>query len=297
MTEAPPDVVAKGRARAEARQAKDFARADALRDEIAAAGYRVVDTATGFDLERLARWAPVDPSTIDDALAELPTCPLSFHVLYEGFPGDLERFLSAIGRHAPGAEAVVVDNASADGDAVQDVVDAFAFARAVHLHRPLGWARAHNAGLKTSRGAVVVLADLSIEPHGDVVGPLLEVFTDPAVGIAGPFGLVSEDMRSWREDPGPDVLAIEGYAMAVRREVLGHGLIHERFQWYRNADIDLSFQVRALGYRARVVPLPVARHAHRGWTETPEHDRERLSKRNHYTFFDRWKDRTDLLEP
>ena len=35
-----------------------------------------------------------------------------------------------------------------------------------------------------------------------------------------PFGIVTDDLREFRDSPGPDVDAIEGYLMAMRREVL-----------------------------------------------------------------------------
>ena len=288
------DLVAKREA---ARARKDFAAADALRAEIASLGYVVKDTPLGMTVERAPRFSPVDAATIPNTLTDAATLDVSFHVLYEGFPDDLERFV--LGLRDTGdmarAEVVVVDNASDDGDRVHQIVEGFDFARALHLTRATGWASARNAGLKTARGAVIVLADLSIEPTGDVVRPLTDVFADPTVGVAGPFGLVSDDMRDWREDPGPDVDAIEGYLMAIRREALASDLVNERFKWYRNADIDLSFQVRAHGYVARVLPLPVRKHTHRGWTGVDEAERARLSKKNHYVFFDRWKNRTDLL--
>ena len=111
-----------------------------------------------------------------------------------------------------------------------------------------------------------MLADLAVEPTGDVLGPLAEAFEDPSVGVAGPWGIVSADMREFTESPGPEVDAVEGYLLATRRELLARGLMHEKFRWYRHADIDLSFQLRALGKRAVVVPLPAAKHTHRGWT-------------------------------
>ena len=49
----PPELMEKANARQAARAANDFAAADRLRDEIHAAGYRLVDTAEGPRLERL----------------------------------------------------------------------------------------------------------------------------------------------------------------------------------------------------------------------------------------------------
>src|SRR5947209_3979049 len=84
--------------------------------------------------------------------------------------------------------------------------------------------------------------------------------------------------------------------VAVGRDLLLRGVrFDDRFRFYRTADIDLSFPVKALGLRAVVTDLPVARHEHRAWSSTPEDRRNQLSKRNFYRFLDRWRGRTDLL--
>ena len=48
--QAPPEVIALAQDREQARAARDFARADELRDAIAAAGWTVRDGPAGFDL-------------------------------------------------------------------------------------------------------------------------------------------------------------------------------------------------------------------------------------------------------
>src|ERR671935_161647 len=74
--------------------------------------------------------------------------------------------------------------------------------------------------------------------------------------------------------------SVEGYLMAFRRELAERGVrFHEKFKFYRTADIELSFQVKAMGLRATVTPLPVTKHEHRMWASTPEDERNRLSKR------------------
>jgi cysteinyl-tRNA synthetase len=52
-SDAPAELLALLPARKAAKQAKDFATADRIRDQIAAAGWKIVDTATGARLERL----------------------------------------------------------------------------------------------------------------------------------------------------------------------------------------------------------------------------------------------------
>ena len=62
--------------------------------------------------------------------------------------------------------------------------------------------------------------------------------------------------------------AIESYCLAIRRDALQQvGGFDHRFRFYRNADLDLSFAIRANGWTALATqPLPLARHEHRGWT-------------------------------
>ena len=188
---------------------------------------------------------------------------------------------------------MIVDNASEDADWLESL--ASDRVPVVHLDAEAGYATARNAGLKTSRGRIIVLCDLSIEPTGDILTPLASAFEDSSVGVAGPFGIVSTDMREFTESKGPEVDAIEGYFLATRRELLAKELIHEKFKWYRHADIDLSFQLRALGTKAVVVDLPVEKHTHRGWTAVKEEDRAKRSKKNWNLFFDRWKQHHNML--
>ncbi len=164
-----------------------------------------------------------------------------------------------------------------------------------NLEPGAGWGAARNAGLRRARGRIVLIVDGSVEAAGDVLGPLERALADPSVGMCGPFGVVTEDLRTFRESEGPEVDAIEGYLMALRRELLVRGIaFDERFRFYRTADLDLSFRVKELGLRAVVVPVPVVRHEHRAWANTPPEERERLSKRNFYRFLDRFRGRFDL---
>lgn len=284
--------------RAAARAARDFARADALRDEIARRGFEVVDTPGGAELRPLARYERFDPALVSSALDDPATRAFSVHLLHEGFLSDVERFVAGLEAHCGGHdyEVLLVDNGSQDPDALEDLAAAHRDVSVLHLDRVAGWAQARNAGMRRSRGAIVVLADLSVEPTGDVLAPLGAALADPRAGIAGPFGVTSRDLREFEEAAGPEVDAIEGYLLAMRRETVAAGaLFREQFKWYRNADIDLSFDVRSRGLSAVIAPCPVARHEHRGWTSLAEEERAKASRRNFYRFYDRWKHRHDLL--
>ena len=221
------------------------------------------------------------------------TTAFSVHWLADGWPDDVRRGIESFRRFG-GADQqhVVVDTMPGDPDPSiwPDDVEAVA------LRPSTGWAAARNAGLRRSTGSIVLVVDGSVEAIGDPFGPLAEALADESVGVAGPFGLITEDLREFEESAGPDVDAIEAYLMAFRRDVLeGVGAFDERFDFYRSADLELSFRVKDQGYRSVAVPgMPLARHEHRRWSTTPEEERERLSKRNFNRFLERFRGRFDL---
>lgn len=298
---APPDVVELAERRAEAREAKDFAAADALRDRIAGAGWQVVDAPGGWQLVPTPQPepGPAGPRRAADvpSVLERPaTADVSVHWVVEGWPEDVVRGIASFRAHegARDVHHVVADITGAAPGSFGAGVEV------VSLLPDTGWGAACNAGLRRASGAVVVVMDGSIEAAGDVFGPLEVALNDPGVGLAGPFGIVTHDLRQFEDAPGPgDCDAVEGYLMAMRREVLtSAGLFDEKFRWYRTADIEFSFRVKDRGLRTVVVSVPVTRHAHRMWFETEPADRAKWSKRNFYRFLDRWRDRWDLvLEP
>ena len=172
----------------------------------------------------------------------------------------------------------------------------------------LGHAAALNAGVRRAAAPVVIILDTSVEPEGDLVSALMGALADPGVAVAGPFGLVSDDLRRFEGAPegATDVDAIEGYALAFRRaDYVARGPLDEHFAFYRNLDIWWSLVLRdqdedapdeAPPRRAvRVTGVPVLRHEHRGWTSVSEADRDRLSKKNFYRVLKRFATRRDLL--
>jgi GT2 family glycosyltransferase len=98
--------------------------------------------------------------------------------------------------------------------------------------------------------------------------------------------------------PGPEVDALEGYVLALRRrQALEVGGFDKRFRFYRLADFELCFRLRDR-YRGHILvapELPVVRHEHRLWEQLDPDERERLSRRNYYRFMDRWGKRHDLM--
>jgi GT2 family glycosyltransferase len=304
----PPEVAALLEERAAARASRDWAAADALRDRLADLGWEAIDTPTGSHARPRLPSTPADadgsvgyadPAALASLLDEPAAVAATVAVLADDHAGDLARFLAGMAAHRPSLEWELVVVANGPSFEVDSVLGSTRLAGVSLLRTSerLGWADAANLGLRRSRGAVVVLLDTSLEPTGDWLTPLLAAFDDPAVGIAGPWGVTSADGRQFEEAPPGEVDAVEAYCLAIRREALrAVGGFDHRFRFYRNADLDLSFAIRAEGWRAvRSTELPLTRHEHRGYAALPNDERDRLSRRNFYRFLKHWGDRRDLL--
>jgi hypothetical protein len=319
----PETVLGAARRRSDARAARDWATADALRTEIEAAGWRVIDAGTDFRLEPVhpadaevageIRYGRSDavPSVLDEPATGVATVVL---VLDPGDPSTVEAVAAATRCLPDGVDLIVVGDGI--GDATADGVrtalgDSPARDRheLVRTSAQLGRAAALNAGIRRARGVVVVILDTSIQPTDDVVTPLLEALAASDVAVAGPFGLESADLRRFEEvtaDGGSaiDATAIQGYLMAFRRaDAVARGPLDEGFRFHRNLDIWWSLVLRDEGEgrpprRAVVVPdLPLLRGEPHAWRAMAESERARLSKRNFYRVLDRFRTRLDLAVP
>lgn len=316
----PGEIEALARERADARAARDFARADALRAQIEEAGWRLVDHGIAYRLE------PAAPPTIEDgdvvrygSAAAVPslfdepaTARFTVVALAADEPADTARLLAGLGAHAPaGTHLVIVANeprpasasaASRAPDGADVAPVATSPPELLRTSVRLGHAAALNIGMRRARGSIVVLVDPSIEPTGDALGPLADALADPHVAVAGGFGVAGPDLRHLVEAPGPDVDAIAAGWWAFRRADLASlGPLDERFVLDTYLDVWWSLVLRAgrdarrPARRAVRIDLPMVRHERREDASRPAAERERLAKRNFYRVLDQFRERTDLF--
>ncbi len=307
----PDEVLSAAHDRSKARAERDWATADRLRGEIEAAGWTIVDRGTDFALSPAA---PADrdegervrygasrnvPSRFDEPPVGLATVVL----IATDWPTDVERAVGSLRATSPEGTSIVVVG-DGPSDEATSALDALADGGVdiVWTSERLGQGAATNIGLRRASAPVVVLMDTSIEPTGDVITPLVGALDDPAVAVAGGWGITSTDLRTFEDAPPGDVDAIEGYLLAFRRDdAADRGPLDERFRFYRNLDIWWSLVLRDAGEgngprrAVRVADIPAVRHEHRGWESLPEEERTRQSKRNFYRIIDRFGSRRDLL--
>jgi cysteinyl-tRNA synthetase len=313
----PEEILTAAHDRARARDARDWTEADRLRGVIEAAGWKIVDRGTDFALTPVAAPTVEEPDglvrygssrDVPSRLDEPSTGLATIVLVATDWPADVDRAIAGLTRHSPEGVSIVVvaDGASAEQEAALVAAAQEVSGTEIEVIRTaerLGQAAALNAGLRRAGGSVVIVLDASVEPTGDIVGPLVAVLEDPTVGVAGGWGVVSDNLRQFRDAPPGDVDAIEGYVLAFRRDdAAARGPLDEHFRFYRNLDIWWSLVLRDEGEdrpprRAVSVELPAVRHEHRDWATVPEAERDRLSKRNFYRIIDRFGWRRDLARP
>ena len=285
--------------------------ADALRDDLARAGNVVEDTRKGTRVRPKTAWERREEvwrtisSTAEVAslLDEPDTVDLSIGVVACNYVDDVRRCIESALRWAGdrSVEVVALDNGSTDGTGewLELAAARDPRIRTVHADHVLGEGAAKNVVLKQCRGHSVVMLDTSVEVLGDVFGPLVDLLGEESVGVAGPFGLRTDDLHHFHEGEGEsgDVDAMQAYCFAFRRSRLSDvGMMRESFRFYRNLDLDYSFHFKDRGYRIVADPdLPVRLHEHRIWSELAEGERDELSRKNYRRFLDKWGTRADLL--
>ena len=296
-----------------ARERRDFATADALRDQLRQAGWLVRDTPAGPKLAPAPPYGTVDPAAVTPRW-ELPDrLEVSVVVHVAGWPEDVARATRALAAHHRHLdyEVVLVEDGTgeATGRALEDLARDDPHVQALHLDPAIGFGAAMNLAMGQALGHVLVWLDPHVEATGDLLGPLLAALAQPGAGLAGGWGVTTTTMLEFEADDGPEVDAIEGYLLAVPRALAAQARVDPKDRYYRNADLDYSFAVRALGsptdrgtpsgspepLRAVRVEVPAIRHRHRGFHDTDPRERDRASRKNYDRFLGHWKGRTDLL--
>ncbi|HEV8669721.1 MAG TPA: glycosyltransferase, partial [Candidatus Limnocylindria bacterium] len=273
-----------------ARSAGDYARSDRLRSSFD--GLRVEDQRSGVlvsradrRLARRRRRTIASPSELADNRAERPVLSWSVCILTREWPDDAARCLRAVLRFMPSdAEALVLDQGSSEDTKrrLDELAAREPRVHVLHADRDLGEGAGRNGLLRVARGRSVLQLDPSVELTGPLFA-LLERALGDGAGIVGPWGLGTTDLKHFDEVTGGECDAVQGYCQAARRDtLLAVGGFDERYRFYRNLDIAVSYAVRELGLRALAVGEEHAtRHAHRAWEALSEEEREKRSRKNY----------------
>ena len=292
------------------RRQAEYQVADELRSTLLTSGYVVGDTPTDTKVrpkttleKQQEPWKAVSSShEVESYLGLPPKLDFSFVVAASNYIDDVKRCAESILKWTSeySAELIVVDNGSTDGTSewLEELQQRDSRVRVIHCDHVLGEGSAKNIGLKQSLGKYIVIVDTSVEVVGDVSGPIEQWLADKTIGIVGPWGLRTDDLHHFHDEiESGDADAMQAYCTAFSRAFAPEiGLMRETFRFYRNLDLDFSFQFKAQGYRIVADgTLPLVRHEHRQWSALGEVERDQLSFKNFKRFFKKWGDRSDLL--
>ncbi len=309
LQEVPAPVAMEVSRRAELRSRADFDEADRSRTALGERGWQLEDARrdtlawpaevmrTPHAGQRTISSRKEVPSLID----EPDRRRFSVVLVSNDYAEDTRRCVESALAHADGldVEVVVVDNGSPPelGRWLDALAEGDARVRVEHVDHRLGEAEARNLGITRALGGILILLDTSVEVTGDIYTPIEATLASDHVGLTGPWGISTGDLRHFEAEPSGEVDAIEAYCMAFPRSLAREvGLMNERFRFYRILDIDYSFAFKARGYHPSVIPdLPVERHEHRVWESLSDEERNKRSKQNFDFFLHRWGQRPDLL--
>ena len=293
------------------RAQKNYKQADVMRNNLESSGYIVQDLKSSTLLRQKSlceirdeRW-PTISSSSQLKFTNLNNYKIDFTValLVNSHPEDAQRCISSINQfsNSQNIEILALDNGCPEttGQLLEDLSKEIPSLSIFHADHSLGDGAAKNILIKKSSGKFFVLLDTSVEITGEFLSKIQNILSDISIGITGFAGLRTPDLMHFHDGDGESgqMDAMQGYCFAFRRDDVSNvGLMRESFRFYRNLDIDYSFQFKNKGYKIYADNhLPMILHEHRGWTSLTETDRDELSRKNYGRFLKKWRNRSDLL--
>ena len=292
---APENLHELGRARQAARADKNFALADQLRDQIAQAGYEIVDVVGGFELHAKSL---VQVFADIQKLKNLPKSDRSITVaiVVNGFHEDAITSVNSIKAHSS-AEILVL--ATQPAEDLSSIVDSHT--HVIQLENDPGWGECANAALRIISTPFAVIMDPSTTFTGDAISLVLQELQKKdfaAVGWRGGLINIEDQWRSVDDKGAGEVDVLFSYFLAVDKDAaLQAGGFNARAIYYRNADIEFSLRLKHASGHLLQMDLPLEQGRHHGYYDTEESFRDAQSKKNYDRILERFRGKEAILSP
>ncbi len=280
--------------RLDARGAKDFAKADQLRDQIAALGFEVIDVAGGFEFRAKERF-PTYASTRDIKAIKV-NGDIAIAMIVDGFTADAAETVRTIKAHCQTAIVALVTCDPAE--LIEEIDLQF---QLIAITENFGWGENANALLKNISSKFLVIMDPSTRFTGDAMAPVLAELNKgefSAVGWRGGLVNTEDEWRSVDDKGVGEVDVLFSYFLAFNcADATNGGGFNNRAIYYRNADIEFSLRLRHSNGRLLQMDLPLEQARHHGYYDTDEQFREIQSKKNYDRILERFRGKSAILSP
>lgn len=292
---APENLYELGRARQAARADKNFALADQLRDQIAQAGYEIVDVVDGFELHAKSL---IQVFADIQKLKNLPKSDRTITVamIVNGFHEDAIISVNSIKAHSS-AEILVFATQSAEE--LSSIVDSHT--HVIQLEKDPGWGECANAALRIISTPFAVIMDPSTTFTGDAITPVLQELQKKdfaAVGWRGGLINIEDQWRSVDDKGAGEVDVLFSYFLALDKDAaIQAGGFNARAIYYRNADIEFSLRLKHASGHLLQMDLPLEQGRHHGYYDTEESFRDAQSKKNYDRILERFRGKEAILSP
>jgi len=280
--------------RLDARAAKDFAKADLLRDQIAALGFEVIDVAGGFEFREKVRF-PSYAATRDIKAIKV-NGDIAISLIVDGFIADAAETIRTIKTHT---DTPIVALVIGDPQELVDEID-LQF-QLISLTENFGWGENANALLKNVSSKYLVIMDPSTRFTGDAMSAVSAELSKgeySAIGWRGGLVNTEDEWRSVDDKGAGEVDVLFSYFMTVNvADAVNAGGFNNRAIYYRNADIEFSLRLRQANGRLLQMDLPLEQARHHGYYDTEEEFREIQSKKNYDRILERFRGKNTILSP
>ncbi len=291
---APDEIWKLGQERQAARAAKNFALADRLRDEIADAGWDVIDIANTFELHKRIKY--ILAPTIRSMKPVLEDCEVAVAIIVSGFQDDAIACINSIRAFS---DVPIVILCLDEVGPLEEYIDEKTVI--VKVVEDCGWGQAANALLQNVQATYLVIMDPSTRFMGDAISPAVSELrenTYAAVGWRGGLINVEDEWRSVEDKGVGEVDVLFSYFLALDRSAAREvGGFNSRAIYYRNADIEFSLKLRHANGRLLQMDLPLSQDRHHGYHDVDETYREIQSKKNYDRILERFRGKNAILSP
>jgi hypothetical protein len=303
----PKEVVDLAEQRIQARENKDFALSDQLREKISNLGYVIKDNPGGYEL------VVKPPFEVFDNLASIKIKPerlnkrIAICLLIDGWLEDTKECINALLKFMP-QDAIILaldlGNKELVGNYLAKTEKTNQNLVAIHTSQTLeqaGWANSINKLIELNPAEFSVVMDLSSIISGDAITPLIDKINGEivAAGWKGSLVKLDDEWRSVEDKGAGEVDILLGYLFAIKTKIAQEIPANSKAKFYRNADLEWSLELRSKGHKLVALgdALPVEQKRHHGYHDSDIDYREKESKKTYDRILQNYRGKNQILSP